>query len=962
MTFRLLICLLIAIQFPSQGILAINKDIKKEYFSLFIRYYAQSKSQKLEKARETLDSLEILAINLGPEQELEVYYEIIDIEYDLGNYFSTINYANRFKKLAPDYSVETKNIAVVYAYLGISYYHLGEFSLALDALFSAVQKYENIGDTEGMANCNSNIASVYEQLTNYQQAIRYINLNLVFYKGVDGLEGYVVNSYIQLARNFENINELDISKSYVDSALLIAEIEDLQDALPSIYRTYGYVYRKSGDLNQALEYFRKSYKKAIEEKDFFTQGQVIYSIVKLHYDEKDYLNAIRISEEYLSNTNSNAFQSNLLNIKEKLYHSYVFTDQYKKAVNIQEKYRPLADSLSSLSKYNKIKQAEMRALVDQQETENELLKKLDEINKQTIKVQNLFLVTAAIILFLVIVIALTIHRAAKINKNLSEKNKFQADRLLQLDEAKSRFFANISHDLRTPLTLIMGGIHQVMDSKDNYLTTKSEKHLRTSIKNGERIIHLTNEINELIKLEDNKLKIERKYIDIDEMLKLFTQMFNSLTSIKGVQLSYSRSIFEVNPIVFIDPFQFEKVLFNLLTNAIKHTKEGDSITVSLNTDSNNKSILISIIDSGEGISEQKLPYIFDRYYQAPDTTHKTQVGFGIGLALVKEIINKHKASIEVRSSQGKGSEFIIMLPIAHNKEKLVVEYGELNYSEEKRDLFKDIDDPERQVPVVNINSPAPEDSLGQSRSTILIVEDHPEIRDYIKDILDEKYDILLASNGKRALQVLEKEKIDLLVTDLMMPWFDGFELLEELKSNDKYQNIPALVLSARTSEEDKEKVLSFGVNDFLTKPFNPKELIQRVENLINQNKTWNNNNADALFINSQNTLDEIEKSLLKKVDSIILCRIGDPNLSVGQLAVEIAMSERKFYRMIKKLTDGTPFEYIKEVRLQFALDLIKSKNINNASEVAKFIGMNNVSNFNSQFKKRFGKLPADMMQ
>jgi YesN/AraC family two-component response regulator len=220
---------------------------------------------------------------------------------------------------------------------------------------------------------------------------------------------------------------------------------------------------------------------------------------------------------------------------------------------------------------------------------------------------------------------------------------------------------------------------------------------------------------------------------------------------------------------------------------------------------------------------------------------------------------------------------------------------------------------------------------------------------------------MTAENGQRALKLLETKKVDLVITDLMMPFIDGFELLERFKNDENLSKIPILVLSARTSEEDKEKVLSKGVNDFLCKPFNTKELLTRINNLLTKKTKWNKENHQAISLNDTHLLVELEKNLLEKVERKIIANIDDPNLSVKDLADEIAVSERKFYRLIKKLTNITPFEYIKEVRLQYVKKLLTEKKLSNSSEAAKLIGMNNVSHFNVQFKKRFGKKLSDIL-
>ncbi|WP_109830308.1 hybrid sensor histidine kinase/response regulator transcription factor [Reichenbachiella versicolor] len=537
-------------------------------------------------------------------------------------------------------------------------------------------------------------------------------------------------------------------------------------------------------------------------------------------------------------------------------------------------------------------------------------------------------------------------------------NREQADKLKAINNAKSRFLANISHDLRSPMTLITGSLHYLLSNDEVFLNSKAERQLKIAQINTERILHMTNEINELAKLEDGKLVLNKKYINVEELLSLFTDMFTDVAKNKGVVLTYTNESFDP-PIIHADPYLIEKVLFNLLTNALKHTVNGDKIELILTQV--DYQLMISITDTGEGISPDKIPYIFERYYQSPDRSYLAREGFGIGLAVVKEIIEQHGGNVEAYSKLGQGSTFVSFLRIAYNvEEKHIYHIEQLSYSSEKSNLYLDVDDkPVADDIVVNLDKI--EVANNEERRTVLIVEDHPEVRDHIKDIVGLRHDVLLAGNGIQALKILRKERVDLLITDLMMPWLDGFELLENLKEDEKLKRIPALVLSARTSDEDKEKVLLRGVNDFLCKPFNPNELLTRIDNLLEKKDLWNNGNPDALFINNQETLDDIEKSLLKKVEQVILKNIDDQHLSVTFLADRISVSERKYYRMIKKLTNTTPFEHIKEIRLQLALKLIKEKNMQNPSEVAKCVGINNVTHFNSSFQKRFGKKPTDYM-
>ena len=226
---------------------------------------------------------------------------------------------------------------------------------------------------------------------------------------------------------------------------------------------------------------------------------------------------------------------------------------------------------------------------------------------------------------------------------------------------------------------------------------------------------------------------------------------------------------------------------------------------------------------------------------------------------------------------------------------------------------------------------------------------------YIKNLLVEYFIILEAGNGQEALEVLKSHDINLVITDLMMPWMDGFELLSAMREDSSFSKIPALVVSARTNDEDKRKVLFSGINNILYKPFDKKELLLRINNLITFKDHIEQDSVDKLLISNSQTIDDVEKGILEKIDSLIIENINNPSLSVNDLGDVLAASERKVYRMIKKLTGMTPLEYIKEVRWKYLEVLIREKNVKNATEAAKSIGINNVTKFKQQYEKKFGK-------
>lgn len=527
----------------------------------------------------------------------------------------------------------------------------------------------------------------------------------------------------------------------------------------------------------------------------------------------------------------------------------------------------------------------------------------------------------------------------------------QADKLTRLDRFKSRFFANVSHDLRTPLTLIQGHIFRIK-GEENYLNTKSQDSLLKLETNTGKLIQLTDEIRDLILLEDDKMHLKYGEIEINEYLKRLVNMFNSAAGMKKISLTF-HSMVKSPVIIHLDPLQFEKIIYNLLANALKYTGTKGHINVGLNQIEDR--VIITVKDDGAGISTEDAQHVFDRYYQVDQSVHYNKEGLGIGLALVLELVELHGGTIQVESKVGEGSKFSLSFPLNLDKE-LTENQENANYISVNRDLLLSED--------VTLDTGSFVDIAENTKSadgvlTVLIVDDHPDIRGYIKELIDDQYLIKQASNGKEALQTLVKEKVDIVITDLMMPWMDGYGLIEEMKKQENLKDIPVLVVSARTSEEDKLKVLEQGVNDFLAKPFQPEELKFRIVNALRKSKSepsiWDSVAQDKKKLNS------IEKNILSKVNALILSRIDDPKLSVEHIAEELMASSRKAYTMINQMAGMNPKDYIRHIKFQYVMDLLKKKKVRSVTEAAQAIGMSNPTYFGKQFEKKMGVHPSDLI-
>lgn len=833
-----------------------------------------------------------------------------------------------------------------------TYYSKGQQPKSIVLGYEMLKAYEAQGDTLMIAKSLKAIGVSYDYLSEHETAIELYSRALKYFVLLEDKAGEASTRH-NLAGIYADDGHTEKAIGEYEKVIEVIKILGDLEFLAMATNNYGLVYLES-DYDKAEELFLSAQKIAIENNDLFHIAFTNQNLTSLYYSKKQYKKAEQFGLKTLEVATKLDDAQLLLNGNARLFDIYNVLGNYKKAIKYLQNANAMEDSTYTKENSQIIQDLQAKYKADKRNAENELLKKDAEINSANIKKQDYLIIFILISLAGVLLTAFIYFRLSYIRKGLvekvSEKSKEvqrQAEKLKELDEAKSRFFANVSHDLRTPLTLIMGSLERITENKESFLTNESSKDLEMASKNSKRLLFLTNEINELNQLENGRLKLELQPIHVNEFVKLITNMFSSAADSKSIALEFTSSLKQD---VFIDADynHFERIIYNLLSNALKFTAVGGviKVTIDLHQNVDPNQVQISVIDNGKGISEKSLPFIFDRFYQSLLNEYNAREGFGIGLALVKELVALHNGTIEAQSKENEGSTFTVTCPIINNKALVsnkiapVLDYDKewLTSNPEVKTKLK-IDIPEDQ-PV--------------NKEKVLIVEDHPEIRDYINDIIGKHYVTRIASDGAQALEILNNEVIDLVVTDLMMPWMDGFELIENMKANEAFQHLPIMVVSARTNDEDRAKVLDMGVNNYLIKPFNSKELLARIDNLIHS-KT---NEASNLFVNNEGKLQDLEKDLLKKVESLIIKNISNSKLSVLHLADEMAASERQVYRMIKKLAGITPFEYIKEVRWQYVEYLLKNNKVSSVSEAAKSIGMSNVTDFKRQFKKRFDKEPT----
>ncbi len=901
-------------------------------------------------------------------EDHEISTGLIDSINDLGWSYrnsypdSTIFYVSRALDLARQGSFVERQIQSN-NYLGIAHRNLGNYSRAFEYYMTAYSASQeaNVLEQQGYSLINLGNLSIYQ--SDFEGALPYFlnALNTAEQLGDSTMIGYC---YLNLGRTYRGLDRLNESEQqFIKTRQLREQLGDTPGVITA-EADLGEVYRLKKDYSAAISSFESAMDRANSVGNL---GAVVYSLNNLALIYID-LNDSKKAEEYALRSLAMAKEHGLQNDVRKALLSISqiseINQDYPTALKYHQDYHDLNQEIFSEENTRKIERLRAQYESERQEAENQFLKQQAELNEQIISRQETIILLTGVGIGLLLVAAFISIYAYNTKHKLSykimrqkqqieeDKNVIenQASKLEELDRAKSRFFANISHDLRSPVSLILGNLENVRLNQENYFTPIAKQNLDVIERNGQRLLNMTDEINDLTQLEDGKLKLNKQAVSLRPYLDSLLGMFETTLALRSVELKLTAS-HDNDFLVDIDSRQFEKIVFNIVGNAIKHTKDGDTITVDL--DNIKDTIELRISDTGEGINSQSLPYIFDRFYQSPDNKYQAREGLGIGLALVRELVELHDGHITVESELGVGTTFIVSLPESTSDVGLapllsdeLSKRGELLLTLEQEEF--------------NAKNKLKTFEEDKKKASVLIVEDHVEIRSYIRDLIAEDFKVVEAAHGQEALEVLEREPVDLIITDLMMPWMDGFELLEALAKDDDYKSIPVLVVSARTSEEDRERVLFHGINDFLQKPFNKNELKLRVQNLLGQRTKWETNGA-TLVQQRAKQVDSIEQTLLRKVDQLILEKIDDSNLNVAQMADTMAASERQVYRLIKKITDKTPLEYIKEVRLQFADQLIRQGKVRSASQAAREIGMKNVTQFNKNYEKRFGKSPAELI-
>lgn len=583
---------------------------------------------------------------------------------------------------------------------------------------------------------------------------------------------------------------------------------------------------------------------------------------------------------------------------------------------------------------------------------------MSDIKEITIKVHNPWYFSWWVKLIYILIFALAawwVYRTIKARQQdkLSLQKHKHAE---EMNDAKLKFFINLSHEIRTPMTLITAPLGQ-LEYEDKDLNRKAVYAMIR--RNADRILHIVDQIMDIRKIDKGQMRIQMQETDIVKMIEEIHSLFTHTAKVKGIDISFEhQDISRLN--VYIDITATDKIMMNLLSNAMKYTPKGGKIVIGLSH--NNKEMQLYVSNEGPTIPEEQLKKIFERFYQ----TQSTKSGTGVGLDLARSLTELQHGKIHAENlPEGKGCKFVVTLPLgkAHlNKEELFIPtdpalkpHGQIATETEV------ITEAEDSITDIGI---APPTLKKDNKTTIIIAEDDDEIRNYLQNTLSQTFNVMAYSNGNEALPAIQQHLPQLVITDVMMPGMNGHELCTKIKQNIRTNHIPVIMLTAKTMDDDVLQGLETGADEYITKPFNMDILQRTVMNLINTRrimaKKYSGQETQSSKVENISIVSHDEK-LLERIMSVINKNISNSDINVDMIAQEVGLSRVHLHRKMKELTNQTPHDFIRNLRMEQAARLLASGNYN-ITEVVYKCGFSNTTSFSTIFKKMYGQTPREYMK
>ena len=818
------------------------------------------------------------------------------------------------------------------------YQRLGNYSDALNTAFKALSLAEAEEDHKQMASVNNRIGELYRLQNESEKAVVFFRASYSAYEKA-GIERGMLSAKANLALAYKIT---DLEKSLGTYEELLAEFNHLFNSWDSAR-----IYSNLANIHLDLEHYEKTETFLLKATDCHRRVNQPISLAYCHkelaelYIRTDrFLEAVKFAQKALDIGNKFGYLDLQHQSSRQLSVAYDELGDFEKAHFHLKEFVGFNDSILSKEKIALSHELEAKYAAEKKEQqiqiqEEQLARQQAEIKRESI-LRNALLAGVGLLLL----IAILIFRNGHIQRKKNQEIQKFASRIQELQSTQSRWFTNIAHELRTPLTLIMGPVQNILRQQDLPPQLKSE--IKLARKYGDDLVNRVNEILEISRLESGKLVLHPHPTNMSTLLKRVAASFQSYASEKGVELTvnaFSHTIF-----LNIDEKKVTTILNNLLSNALKFTPEGKSVSLWLLVSKSTSTIDIQVIDEGIGISQTEVSMVFDRFYQASGSAQGSYGGSGVGLTLSQELAKLHGGIIQVESREAEGSIFTLSLP-----QSLLVEPAHVDAEEVS------LENVESEVHLIQ------ERPFNGEKPKVLLVDDHPDMRQYIRRLLEPVYEVREAHEGQRALEVLGGFLPDVIISDVKMPGMDGLTFAKKVKSHETYRLIPFIGLTAHANEKDKLSMLKTGVDDYLVKPFDIEELLVRTENLVNNAQVRKAALRESEMAETIESLSHDEQ-VMNSLEEIVKERLADSAFSVAELANMSAMSTSSLGRHVKRMTGLTPGQLIRDIRLQKAIQLLENGHYRTVSEVVYAVGFEDVSSFSRLFKKRFGKSPSTYLK
>ncbi len=915
--------------------------------------------------------------------EVRVFETLASLHKRNDLYDSAVFYYNLCLQLE-DQNGNIENQVRLLRDLGIVHYFQGDHLKALDIFRKRLQICEEKDDLSCISSSSNNIAVLLTELGNYEEAIRYNLRSLKIDEETGNQRGvlashnslgtvhYYLENYdksmehyqkmldICLALGDQQLNvsyalnniagihykrkELEKAVEYYERSLEIEKEYGNKVGIAIKYDNLGAVYQDMGDLVRAEDYYVKALALNEETKNFEGVSSNKYKLAELYARENNYPKAITWYLQALPGATESGRLELQKNIQEGLAKTYKAIGNYRMAYESYEAFMQLKDSLLNEESSRQIASLEARYENEKKEREIKLLNQERELNEirlaeqeamvQQRSMQRNLLVGGILSVLIVSLLLLRNYQLRlKAREKINQKNK-------EFEAMRSSFFAGISHEFRTPLTLISAPVNEL---QQKYGADRDTNWTLQLIKrNANRLLRLINQLLDLSKLEAGKLRLQVSKDDVVHWIRLVAASFESLAVNRDI--GFSTQIPEKPFSMFFDREKLEQIVVNLLSNAFKFTPVHGN--VALRVIHEGDQLIIEVKNDGDPIPEEERAKIFDRFYQVNDKGRRAE-GSGIGLALVKEFCELHHGQVYV-TIKGAWTVFMVSLP-ADDTVYANDDQVELKEKQEENDHQAS----EEMLPVLP--------DVPESKSTVLVVEDNADLRSYIEHQLAPEYMILTANDGKAGFDKAIEEIPDLVITDVMMPEMNGIDMLEMLRKDIKTRHIPVVMLTARAEKENRLEGIEKGADHYLSKPFDAEELKVRVKSLLTQRERVRDHFYHEFLTTPKiENITSADDQFLKNAVDILDINLDDSDFMVDRFAHDLGMSRAQLHRKMKAIAGCSTTEFVRNYRLKKAHEYLKGKK-GSVSEIAYTVGFNNLSYFTRSFRELFKINPSEVV-